>query len=238
VYPSLGEVLMQTMDWIAKHRSTHTSASDMWDFIRTIIPESDTMGTYNEVRKIVKTHRLETMEVVHVCVNTCVAFIDALSPELQGSEFQNSTATSCPVCEEDRYLANGETPRRVTYVLPVKFWLQDLFAKADLVPFLYNDLPPASFPSGHVRRSEGWRQKVTENPSINADRRNQALSVSADGMPYFKDMNSTNGWIVSVIAEALGEGNLGHHVGYVHLAALAPSEYLTQAGRDVLKTKK
>lgn len=239
-YPSLGDVLLQTMDWVSKHKSTHSSASDMWDFIRTILPPGDKMGIYQSLRKILKYHRMETMEKVHVCVNMCVAFTNPKSQELSGPEFQNADADNCPVCDQARYLADGETPRRVVYNHPIKFWLQDLFNRADIVPYLLNNLPAKSFPSGHVRRSDGYRQKVTDNPNMAADARNQALSLSADGLPYFKDQNSAGGWAVSIINENLAEGNMGHTSAFIHLACLAPSEYTSQAraGAPIVKTKR
>jgi hypothetical protein len=38
--------------------------------------------------------------------------------------------------------------------------MQDIFTKADLSHFMDNDMDLAAFPSGHVRRSDGWRKKV------------------------------------------------------------------------------
>jgi hypothetical protein len=228
-YPSLGDVVLQTLDWVSAHKSTKSSASDMWQFIRTLLPSNDTMGAYQSLRKILKYHRMETMEKVHVCVNMCVAFTNPKSQELSGAEFQNADETQCPVCQEPRYLADGDSPRRVVYNHPIKFWLQDLFNRKELVPYLLNNIPPKSFPSGHVRRSDGYRQKVTDNPNMADDARNQALSLSADGLPYFKDQQSAGGWAVTIINENLAEGNMGHNSAFVHMACLAPSEFKTQA---------
>jgi NAD-dependent dihydropyrimidine dehydrogenase PreA subunit len=239
-YPILGDVILQAFDWVSRHQSTKSSASDMWDFIRSIIPPDDTMGTYASVQAVLKNHRMETMQKTHVCVNMCVAYVNPVSKELQGEEFQNADEDTCPVCTEPRYLADGCTPRRVVYNLPMKFWLQDLFARRDVVPHLLNNLPPTNFPSGHVRRSEGYRQKVTSNPNINSEPRNQALSLSADGLPYFKDRQSAGGWAVSLTDECLAEGNMAHNASFVHMAVLVPSEYYSQvkATAKIVKTKR
>jgi hypothetical protein len=237
-FPSLGEVLIQVFDYVAKHKSSHSEASDLWDFIRTIIPPESNMETYASIKNILKTHRLETMVVLPVCVNMCVAFVDAVSPQLSGPEFQNSEATVCPVCNEPKYLADGTSPRRVFYHLPFKFWLQDLFMRSDLADYLANNISPLLFPNGHVRRSEGYRQKVTENVKMNRDQRNQAVSLSADGMPYFKDQNAMSGWVISLVNECLAEGNMGHNAAFMHLLGLVPSEYRTQEGSTVKNTKK
>lgn len=239
-YPDLGDVILQVFDWKSKHKATKSSSSDMWDFIRTLLPPNDSMGTYASLKSILNYHRMETMKKEHVCVNMCVAFVNPQSKELSGEEYQNADKQYCPVCFQPRYLADNVTPRRVVYNLPMKYWLQDLFNRPDVVPHLLNNLPPTMFPSGHVRRSDGYREKVTDNPNINSDARNQALSLSADGLPYFKDQNSAGGWAVSLINENLAEGNMGHNASFVHLACLVPSDYLSQASSKakIVKTKR
>lgn len=237
-FPSLGEVLIQVFDFVAKHTATISASSDLWDMIRSIIPPNSNMKTWSTVKSLIETHRMETMRVVPVCVNMCVAFTNAESPELQGDEFQNANATVCPVCKEPKYLADGVSARRVFYHLPFKFWLQDLYSKPDLVAMLANDIHPEHYPKGHVRRSDGYRQKVTDNTKMNRDRRNQALSLSADGMPYFKDMNAMSGWVVSLVNECLAKSNLGHNPAFMHMTALIPNEYLTQEGKKVVKHTK
>lgn len=42
-------------------------------------------------------------------------------------------------------------------------------------------------PEGHVTRSRGFRQKVTENPHMDSDNRNLALVGTTDGVPFFDD---------------------------------------------------
>jgi hypothetical protein len=48
------------------------------------------------------------------------------------------------------------------YYFPFKEWMQDMYTKPDLSQFMGNDINLDAFPSGHVRRSDGWRRKVSE----------------------------------------------------------------------------
>ena len=95
-------------------------------------------------------------------------------------------------CREPRYVTdeNGATkPRCVFYHIPARGWLTDFYVREDLVSFMYNDLEATTFPQGHIefRRSPGWRTKVTNNPNINLDHRNQPVVGDSDGVPLFED---------------------------------------------------
>jgi hypothetical protein len=59
-----------------------------------------------------------------------------------------------------RFLSDGVTERRRIYYFPFKEWMQDIFTKTDLSHFMDNDMDLEAFPSGHLRRSDGWRKKV------------------------------------------------------------------------------
>ena len=109
---------------------------------------------------ILKRHRLETLQTIPVCVKMCVAYWDTTHPNLQGREFKNAHRRKCPKCGAARYLADGVTERRRIYYFPFKEWLQDIYTKPDMTHNMGNDLLLESFPSGHVRRSDGWRRKV------------------------------------------------------------------------------
>jgi hypothetical protein len=93
-------------------------------------------------------------------VNMCVAYWDPTHPQMQGPEFKNAHRTRCRRCGEKRYLSDGTTNRRRIYYFPFKHWLQDIYSKPDLSRTMDNDHAPTDYPSGHVRRSDGWRKKV------------------------------------------------------------------------------
>ena len=85
---------------------------------------------------------------------------------MQGSEYKNAHRTRYPQCLEKRYLSDGKTERRKMYYFPFKEWYQDIFTKPDLSRHMANDLPPEEYPSGHVRRSDGWREKVARETTL------------------------------------------------------------------------
>jgi hypothetical protein len=110
----------------------------------------------------------------------------------------------------------------------------------DLVPYLKNDQPPGNFTSGSVQRSHGWRKKVTNNPNINQDSRNQAISLSADGVPLFKDRNAGSAWPFVARSHNLPDG-LSGDLAYVHMVAFEMSEHLdwkTEEPEHVFKVKR
>jgi hypothetical protein len=63
------------------------------------------------------------------------------------------------------------------YYVPVKYFVSDLLAQADLVPHMDVGVGRAS--SGSVKRSPGWAEKVTKNPLL-TDRRDLAFIAQSD----------------------------------------------------------
>jgi hypothetical protein len=118
------------------------------------------MVLFKEAMAVLERHRLETLRVIPVCVKLCVAYWNPTHPKMQGREYQNKHRTSCPHCNEKRFLADEKTERRRIYYFPFKEWFQDIFSKPDLSATMDNDLLMTAYPSGHVRRSDGWRRKV------------------------------------------------------------------------------
>jgi hypothetical protein len=68
---------------------------------------------------------------------------------------------------------------------------------------------------------------VQDNPNINADPRNQAISGAADGVPFFKDRNAANGWPFVLFPESSPVG-VSRSNPDAHMVGLVPSEYLTE----------
>jgi hypothetical protein len=158
--PTLGEIIFTVFDWMTTNKSTISSTKDIWEFTRSLFPEDNDMGMFEDAMHILKRHRLETLQIIPVCVKMCVAYWNPTHPKMQGREYQNAHRTRCPRCQESRYLSDGKTERRRIYYFPYKEWMQDIFTKPDLSSTMDNDLLVTDYPSGHVRRSEGWRQKV------------------------------------------------------------------------------
>jgi hypothetical protein len=156
----VGEIVFTVFDWMTTNKASISSASDIWNYTQSLFPPDSNMGTFNEVMTILKRHRMETLKTIPVCVNMCVAYWDPTHPKMQARSYKNAHRSKCPHCKEERFLSDGHTERRRIYYFPYKEWLQDIFTKPDLSRTLDNDFLVTEYPSGHVRRSEGWRRKV------------------------------------------------------------------------------
>jgi hypothetical protein len=128
-----------------------------------------------------------------------------------------------------RYVTCPRTKRKqnakVMYYMPSKLYWQYLFGQADVVNQLYNDRSCAMDVAGGLRSSGGYYRKVVSNPNINADPRNQAVILSSDGMPYFKNLGCRSGWPVLMRSAMLPAG-LWNSMGYTHMFAFQASDYL------------
>jgi hypothetical protein len=158
--PTVGEIVFTVFDWMTTNKATISSTKDVWEYTRSLFPNDNDMCGFEEVMTILRRHRLETLKTIPVCVNMCVPFWNPTHPKMQGAEYRNAHRTRCPKCDAARYLSDGKTERRRIYYFPFKEWLQDIFAKPDLSRYMDNDMSCEAFPSGHVRRSDGWRTKV------------------------------------------------------------------------------
>jgi hypothetical protein len=114
---------------------------------------------------------------------------------------------------------------KVGYYFPMDDWMMSNLKDKDLEGHRDNDM--GTFPAGHTRLSHGWHQKVTTNPQINCDPRNQALIGMADGIPIFKDKNS-RGVVPIAMRQANLPDSLSKRFNHIHLAALYPCDYWIQ----------
>lgn len=102
--PTLGEIIFTVFDWMITNKSSLNSTKDIWEFTRSLFPPGNDMGEFEAVMAILKRHRLETLQVIPVCVNMCVAYWNPTHPKMQGTEFRNAHRTKCPVCNCERSL--------------------------------------------------------------------------------------------------------------------------------------
>jgi hypothetical protein len=161
--PTVGEIIFTVFDWMTTNKETISSAKDVWEYTRSLCPQENNLSTFAAVMTILRRHRLETLKTIPVCVKMCVAYWNPTHPAMQGMEFRNEHRTKCPRCNEARYLSDGTTERRRIYYFPFKEWFQDIFARPDLSRFMDNDISFDQYPSGHIRRSDGWRRKVNRH---------------------------------------------------------------------------
>jgi hypothetical protein len=225
--PTLATVLLATFDWIARHKATDASAEDMWAILRGCCDRERFPLVFSKAEAILKRHIASTMKIVDVCRNDCVAYWDCSSPEM--SHYKYSGLKHCPNinCGLPRYvydLQGNEHASKVMYYFPIAKYVADLYQRIDLIPFMSQDYQNDSLPKGHIRKSNGWKQKVTDNPKMNGDPRNQAFIMSTDGVPYFRDFGSRSGWPVVIRNAGLPDGLWGH-MAHVHMVAFQASDY-------------
>lgn len=93
------------------------------------------------------------------------------------------------------------------------------------------------YESGSLRKSQGWNIKVTNNPKMMQDRRNQALVLSADGMPLFKDLHARSGWPLVIRSANLPDG-MWSNLNFAFIHGYQPSEFFTTVDGRTKQVKK
>ena len=223
---TVGTVLVTVLDWMTKHKATLSPTSDVWTTLRALLPGELNLPTFSVFKTLLDRHMQSTVTRIDVCVNDCVAYYDCENQELKDMGYVRlEDPTQCPVCGEQRFLldsSNQQIRRKFFYYLPCGLYFKDLFTQADLVPFLHTNTP-CPLPSS-VRNSRGWKHKVTDNPNINRDSRNQPVILSADGVPYFKDKNARSGWPFILKVATLPD-SLANNTSMCHLIAFMASFY-------------
>jgi hypothetical protein len=131
---TVGGVLVTMFAWIAKNKGTDTIATDMWDVLRVLLPSVTCIGTFDRMQKFLEIHMDDTVEIIGVCINSCIGYFDCQAFELDG--YKHSHRSYCPKCGEDRYLPGGEKKeRKIFYYFPFRPWLQDLFRYTIIVHY-------------------------------------------------------------------------------------------------------
>ena len=162
--------------------------------------------TYGRIMAFVEKHRLEMVQKLAVCVCGKVIYYDFKDPVLKERySFSGTRRDVCPLCLETKNIPGTDRPRKLIYYISPMYWIQDLFLVPDLAANMRNDTDPCVFSPGALRRSEGYRAKVTDNPRMNSDSRHAPLIGMADGAPYFKDRHAGSGWFFILRHAALPE---------------------------------
>jgi hypothetical protein len=121
---------------------------------------------------------------------------------------------------------------QTVFFFPAGHWIRALYGQPDL-PRLMRE-PADMQPPGSVKRSRGWRLKMVQDPLMAASDRNVGAIGSTDGVPFFADQQR-GGWPFTYqsgsLPSALAQSPLN-----MHLAALAPSEFLTLTGVRKIKS--
>lgn len=232
--PTNGEIMITVLDWMTANKATETSAKHVWNLIRTLVPDTN-LPEWGILHSLLQVHKRSCLEKIDSCVCGRVAYFNPVNDELSNRQFADLDECPFEDCldmdgnRNKRYVLNEknvQVPRNFFYYLPIGVWLEDLFKRPDLVPHLYNDLPAGNFPDGHIRRSSGYREKVTKNQNINSDRRHQVVTGSSDGVPLFRDKNALSAWPF-VLKNVLLPEAIAHETCYAHLVALVACSHLS-----------
>jgi hypothetical protein len=236
--PSLEVVIATGIAWMTKHKETDSSTKDMWKMVRAIC--GTRIDLYKLAKHALKAHLAGTLELIDVCVNDCMMYHDCEHPTLRAIKdaegiplyYNNEQREFCRHCTEVRRLPptkEGEKgkPRKTLYYFPLAAYFRDLYARPELVPHLANDHDPSNYPEGSLQRSKRWREKVTDNPAMNGDNRNQAIIGASDGVPLFRDKFARSGWPAVVRSANLPTG-LWNNNAMAHMVGYIASDYKTE----------
>jgi hypothetical protein len=226
---SVASVFLLLVDWKSTFKETHASTASVWDMLRLLCPPDTDMGTYRAVRKILKSHSLESVCRYDACPRGCVVYKD-FSGSQAGCQYKDLDECPRSGCGHPRYVGVGakRTACHYVYHFSVASWVRALFSQPDLVEHLRNDTPLTRPPTS-VLRSFGYRDKVYNNAKLNGDSRNQGLVLSSDGVPYFGSdgANGTRGcWPVVLRTANLPDG-LSKSFDLSHMVALEAQEHMT-----------
>jgi hypothetical protein len=226
--PTLGLLITMHLDWISTFRASDVSAGHVWALLRSLLhvegsnnPVATT--TYARIKSFVAKHKLSTVEKIPICPCGLVIYYDFSAPDLREIyKFCSTDREGCALCGLSKYVPGTTVPRKVFYYISPEIWMRDLYQRADLAPLLRNDLDPAEFSSGSLRRSAGWKSKVTDNPDMMEDPRNAPIIAYADGGPYFKEQKTGGAWFFILRHACLPE-EIALDQNLAHMTLLVPS---------------
>jgi hypothetical protein len=110
-------------------------------------------------------------------------------------------------------------------------FIQGLYARPDLVPYLYTDRAPDDHTGGHTTQSRGFKAKMLDNPAMNQEHRNLGLVATASTVNFFADQAGT-AWAFRIRVANL-PAQLSTHVANIHLHLLVANATEEQpANRD------
>jgi hypothetical protein len=233
----LGELLLYYFEWMAAHKVTDASARAVHGLLRLLLPKNNSFPAWTTLKNMLEQVHKNYVIIVDLCPNNCIAYWDPKHAKLAAS--RHSHRTKCPKCSLCRFVtdATGETRTvKVGYYFPIDNWMFSMFKDPDLQPNIDHDC--GEFPPGHTRRSHGFHAKVTNNPQINVEPRNQALVGMADAIPLFRDMNA-RGVVPIALRQANQPDSISKLFTNIHLCGLYPCDYwVIDDGTGLFKRQK
>jgi hypothetical protein len=190
------EVTLMLLDWMCTHKVADSAARDVWSLVRSAVPAhiGANTPTFWKVKRILSKVQTQYVQRIDVCPNDCVAFWD--STHLT-TPYRHAHRLKCPTCGASRFVNDpsdgAQRAAKMFFFFPLAPYVRSLYARPDLVPYLYADRYDPAEPVGSIRRSRGWKQKMHDNPHMARDHRNLGFVETTDGVPFFKDQRR-GGW--------------------------------------------
>jgi len=181
----LGELLLFYFEWMSSNMVTDKCAKGVHALLTLLMPAGPVDGwDWSNTKKLLDNVYKNNVRIIDLCPNDCIAYVDCKHPTM--SHYQHSHRTFCPDhnCGLDRFMTikGKKVACKVGYYFPLDGFLPSIFNSEELKEFVDNDM--GEFPPGHHRHSRGWHEKVTNNPHINCESRNQTLIGMADGTQH------------------------------------------------------
>ena len=193
--PCLGEVLYFMFEWMARNKATDAASKSAWAMLAEVLPEQSFPRHFSYAKTIIDEYMAGKVKEIPICPKGHIAYYDCTSPELK--HCKHASKTACPICglSKEITVATRHGPRTIPrakmYYLSVERYFRDMFHQPDLAVQL--DYTRGERLPGDLKSSRGFHQKVSSNPVLNTEGRNQAVIATADGVPLFKDMTARKG---------------------------------------------
>ena len=228
----LGELLLTYFEWMCVHKPTDASAKAVHGMLSLIVPPNTTsLPAWTELHYLLKVVYENVAVEVDLCPNDHIAFVDAKHPKMLAAGYKHAHRQFCPHpgCGAARYIEVDGVKRAVKkgYYYPLDSYLTNIFRDTDTESYREHscELDEHIFPPGHVRRSKGFHEKVTKNPHLQGETRNQGLIAMADGIPLFRSLKTSKGVNVGAIRQANQPDYISKMFGKIHLSFLYPGEF-------------
>jgi hypothetical protein len=95
------QLVVVMLDWMAVYKVADETAKDMWKRVKAIIGDGVDRAKFNSAKRIVMEFHREQVQIVDLCINDCIAFVDC--PHIKDFQYMHSHRTKCPRCGEKRY---------------------------------------------------------------------------------------------------------------------------------------
>jgi hypothetical protein len=197
----VGELLLTYFEWMCVHKPTNECSRAVHAMLSLLVPPHSTnLPEWAEVHSMLDTVYKNVVVEVDLCPNDHIAFVDATHPKLVAAGHMHAHRTFCPHpgCGAARYKPDDGSGRKVAvkkgYYFPIDAFVSSIFRDGHTEE--HRKHTTGEFPPGHVRRSRGYHEKVTGNPHMNTEPRNQAFVGMADGIPLFRSRKTSLGVVV------------------------------------------